>query len=62
MRKLKSNEKKIKEYDRYILIEVSCPNNQKYRTTIDKWIQKDNSIPKGSNIETWLENNYWKKI
>ena len=26
MRKLKSNEKIIKEYDRYILIEVACPH------------------------------------
>lgn len=41
MRKLKPNEKKIKEYDRFVLIEVLCPNNQSYRTTIDKWEQKD---------------------
>ena len=62
MRKLKSNEKEIKEYDRFILIEVSCPNNQKYRTTIDNWEAKDIGTLKGSNIDTWLDNNYWKKI
>lgn len=62
MRKLKSNEKIIKEYEKFILIEVTCENGAKYRTTIDKWTQKDKSIPKGSNVDTWLENNYWKKI
>ena len=62
MRKLKSNEKRIKEYEKFILIEVTCENGAKYRTTIDKWTQKDKSIPKGSNVDTWLENNYWKKI
>lgn len=62
MRKLKSNEKIIKEYEKFILIEVTCENGAKYRTTIDKWEPKDKSIPKGSNIDTWLDNNYWKKI
>ena len=62
MRKLKPNEKKIKEYDRFVLIEVACPHEQSYKTTIDKWTQTDKSIPKGSNVDTWLENNYWKKI
>lgn len=41
MRKLKSNEKFIKEYNKFILIEVLCPNNKRYRTTIDKWTSKD---------------------
>lgn len=41
MRKLKPNEKIIKEYDRYILIKVACPHGNSYRTTIDKWEQKD---------------------
>lgn len=41
MRKLKANERIIKEYDRYILIEVACPHGNSYRTTIDKWEQKD---------------------
>lgn len=41
MRKLKPNEKLIKEYDRYILIEVKCPNGSTYKTTIDKWTSKD---------------------
>lgn len=62
MRKLKSNEKIIQEYEKFILIEVTCENGAKYRTTIDKWTQTDKSIPKGSNVDTWLENNYWKKI
>ncbi len=29
MRKLKANEKFIKEYDTYILIEVACPERKK---------------------------------
>lgn len=41
MRNLKANERLVNEYDRFILIEVLCPNNQSYRTTIDKWKQKD---------------------
>lgn len=41
MRELKPNEKLIKEYDRYILIEVKCPNGSTYKTTIDKWTSKD---------------------
>ncbi len=41
MRKLKPNEKIIKEYDRYILVEVKCPNGNSYKTTIDKWTSKD---------------------
>lgn len=41
MRKLKPNEKKIKEYDRFVLIEVACPHEQSYKTTIDKWESKD---------------------
>ena len=40
MRKLKENERIIKEYDTYILIEVACPNEQSYRTTIDKFTPK----------------------
>ena len=43
MRKLKPNEKKIKEYDRFVLIEVACPHEQSYKTTIDKWERKDHS-------------------
>lgn len=61
MRKLKVNEKILREYERFILIEVKCPNNQKYRTTIDKWTPKENPTLKGSNVDTWLENNYWRK-
>ena len=49
MRKLKSNEKIIKEYERFILIEVTCPNNQKYRTTIDKWTSRDIAKVPNSN-------------
>lgn len=41
MRKLKPNEKIIKEYDRYILVEVKCLNGNTYKTTIDKWTSKD---------------------
>ena len=44
MRKLKANEKIIKEYDRYILIEVACPKGNSYRTTIDKFESKDEAI------------------
>ena len=41
MRKLKPNEKIIKEYERFILIEVACPYGRSYKTTIDKWERKD---------------------
>ena len=41
MRKLKPNEKIIKEYERFILIEVACPYGNSYKTTISKWEQKD---------------------
>lgn len=41
MRNLKANEKKIKEYNRFVLIEVACPHERSYKTTIDKWEQKD---------------------
>lgn len=41
MRELKSNEKIIKEYDQFVLIEVVCPHGNCYRTTIDKWKQTD---------------------
>ena len=41
MRELKENERLVNVYDRFILIEVLCPNNQSYRTTIDKWTKKD---------------------
>ena len=62
MRKLKSNEKIIKEYEKFILIEVTCENGAKYRTTIDKWTPKNIPMPKGSNVDDWLDSNYWKKI
>ena len=52
MRKLKSNEKIIKEYERFILIEVSCPDNQKYKTTIDKWTSEDKAkVEKENNFK-----------
>ncbi len=49
MRKLKPNEKIIKEYDRYILIEVACPHGNSYRTTIDKWTSKDKAKVEKTN-------------
>lgn len=52
MRKLKPNEKKIKEYDRYILIEVACPHEKSYRTTIDKWTSKDEARIKRERYHT----------
>lgn len=53
---------KVFENDRYITYLYIFENGNKYTDTVAKWKQTDNSIPKGSNIETWLENNYWKKI
>lgn len=41
MRKLKANEKFIKEYPCFYLIEVACPKNNFYRDTIPKWEQRD---------------------
>ena len=58
MRKLKPNEKLIKEYDRYILVEVKCPNGSSYKTTIDKWEQKDF----GKNIIATTEDKLEKQL
>lgn len=52
MRKLKANERIIKEYDRYILIEVACPHGNSYRTTIDKWTSKDEARIKRERYHT----------
>lgn len=41
MRKLKPNEKIVKEYDLFYLIEVTCNNGTKYRITLDKWTSTD---------------------
>lgn len=41
MRKLKPNEKFIKKYKTYVLIEVACPHNQKYKTTVWRYELKD---------------------
>ena len=49
MRKLKSNKKIIKEYEKFILIEVTCENGAKYRTTIDKWTPKNVAKVSNSN-------------
>lgn len=34
--RLRKNEKLVKEYKKYYLIEVECPNGATYRTTIHK--------------------------
>lgn len=39
MRELRPNEKIIKEYTNFVLVEVACPDGKSYRTTIDKWEQ-----------------------
>lgn len=41
MRKLKSNERLIKEYEKFVLVEVTCENGMKYRTTINKFEPKN---------------------
>jgi len=47
MRNLKQNERLIKEYDKFLLIEVKCPHGKSYKTTIDKFIPRDlNHAPK----------------
>lgn len=40
MRKLEANEKIIKEYDNFVLIERACAGGT-YKTTIDKWERTD---------------------
>lgn len=62
MRELKSNEKIIKEYEKFVLIEVTCEDGAKYRTTVDKWTPKDEPKIYKSNVDTWLEKNCWKMI
>lgn len=41
MRELRPNEKIIKEYTDFVLVEVACPDGKSYRTTIPKWQQVD---------------------
>ncbi len=41
MRKLKPNERLIKEYEKFVLVEVTCENGMKYRTTINKFEPKN---------------------
>ncbi len=54
MRKLKPNEKIIKEYELFILIEVACPHGNSYKTTIDKWTSKDEAkVDKSQNRSTY---------
>ena len=53
---------KVFENDRYITYLYIFENGNKYTDTVPKWKQTDKSIPKGSNVDTWLENNYWKKV
>ena len=38
--KLKENEKLIKEYDKFYLIEVKCNNGNTYKTTKREWRTK----------------------
>ncbi len=53
---------KVFENDRYITYLYIFENGNKYTDTVYKWKQKDKSVPEQTNYETWLENNYWKKI
>lgn len=41
MRKLKSNEKIIKKYGAWVLIEVACPDGKSYKTAEWKYDLKD---------------------
>ena len=48
--------------ERFTTYRYIFENENAYNDTVDKWTPKDTSTPKGSNVDTWLENNYWKKI
>lgn len=37
MVKIAANEKIIKEYEKFYLVEVQCPDDKIYRKTVDKW-------------------------
>ncbi len=37
-------------------------NGNEYKDTVPKWKPKDMTAYKRSHIDTWLENNYWKKM
>lgn len=41
MRDLKENERLYAVYENFIVVEVICPHNKSYKTTIPKWKQKD---------------------
>ena len=62
MRKLKPNEKIIKEYERFILIEVACPHGNSYKTTISKWERKDFNNNTYKTPEERLENQLDKLV
>ena len=53
---------KVFENDRYTTYLYILENGNKYKDTVSKWTQKDKSISKGNYADTWLDNNYWKKI
>ena len=52
MRNLKANERLVNVYDRFILIEVACPHERSYKTTIDKWTSKDEARIKRERYHT----------
>ena len=41
MRDLKENERLYAVYENFIVVEVICPHNKSYKTTIPKWKQRD---------------------
>ena len=41
MRDLKENERLYAVYENFIVVEVICPHNKSYKTTIPKWEQRD---------------------
>lgn len=52
---------KIFENDDYITYLYKFENGNQYTDTVSKWKQKDKPKVERKHIETWLENNYWKK-
>lgn len=61
MRKLKANEKFIKEYPCFYLIEVACPNGSTYKDTIPKWEPREEIIEEILEGKKFIKTGYHKK-
>ena len=46
----------------FITYKYVFKNDNSYNDTVDKWTPTDTGTFRKNYEDTWLENNYWKKI